>query len=102
MNDQVTPIITGPRNGEQATSPILCPPSHQQPPCGGPTSGGGRRAYHVLRMNHRWFRLCLSAGGSDSDDRGRETPLYLATYLLVQASQRLWLAGSHDVYQQFT
>src|SRR5271166_1627794 len=67
-----------------------------------PTSGGGRRAYHVLRMNHGWFRLCLSAGGSDSDDRGRETPLYLATYLLVQASQRLWLAGSHDVYQQFT
>ena len=50
----------------------------------------------------RWFRLCLSAGGTDSDDRGRETPLYLATYLLVQASQRLWLAGSHDVYQQFT
>ena len=42
-------------------------------------------------MNHGWFRLCLSAGGSDSDDRGRETPLYLATYLLVQASQRLGL-----------
>src|SRR5512147_1962731 len=32
-------------------------------------------------MNHGWFRLCLSAGGSDSDDRGRETPLHLATYL---------------------
>ena len=27
----------------------------------------------------------------NSDDRGRETPLYLATYLLVQASQRFWL-----------
>src|SRR5208337_3309239 len=38
-----------------ASSPILCPPSHQQPPCGGPTSGGGRRAYHVLRMNHGWL-----------------------------------------------
>ena len=42
-------------------------------------------------MNHGWFRLCLSAGGSDSDDRGRETPLYLATYHLVQASQRFGL-----------
>ena len=72
------------------------------PPCGGPTPKGGRRAYHVPRMNHGWFRLCLSAGGSDDDDRGREIPLYLATYLLVQACQRLWLVGSHDVYQQFT
>ena len=53
-------------------------------------------------MNHGWFRLCLSAGGSDDDDRGWEIPLYLATYLLVQACQRLWLVGSHDVYQQFT
>ena len=42
-------------------------------------------------MNHGWFRLCLSAGGSDSDDRGRETPLYLATYLLVQASRAFGL-----------
>jgi hypothetical protein len=30
-------------------------------------------------MNHGWFRLCLSAGGSDDDDEGWETPLYLAT-----------------------
>src|SRR5271157_1903686 len=85
-----------------ASSLILYPPSHRRPPCGGPTPRGGRRAYHVPRMNHGWFRLCLSAGGSDSDGRGRETPLHLATYLLVQASQRLWLASSHDVYQQFT
>ena len=34
--------------------------------------------------------------------QGKEEPLHLATYLLVQASQRLWLAGSYDVYQQFT
>src|SRR5208283_995195 len=72
------------------------------PPYGGPTPKGGRRAYHVPRTYQGWFRLCLFAGGSDDDDRGREIPLYLATYLLVQASQRLWLAGSHDVYQQFT
>ena len=72
------------------------------PPYGGPTPKGGRRAYHVPRTYQGWFRLCLFAGGSDDDDRGLEIPLYLATYLLVQASQRLWLAGSHDVYQQFT
>ena len=85
-----------------ASSPILYPPSRRRPPRGGPTPRGGRRAYHVPRMNHGWCRLCLSAGGSDDDDRGWEIPLYLATYLLVQASQRLWLVGSHDVYQQFT
>ena len=28
--------------------------------------------------------------------------LLLATYLLVQACQPLWLVGSHDVYQRFT
>jgi len=27
MNEQVTPIITGPRNGEQAKSIIMIPPS---------------------------------------------------------------------------
>ena len=43
-------------------------------PCGGPTPQGGRRAYHVPRMNHRWFRPCLSAGGLDSDGRGRGIP----------------------------
>ena len=85
-----------------ASSLILYPPSHRQPPCGGPTPRGGRRAYHVPRMNHGWFRFCLSAGGRNGDGRGWENPLRLATYLLVQASQRLWLAGSHDVYQQFT
>jgi len=28
--------------------------------------------------------------------------LHLATYLLVQAWQPLWLVGPHDVYQRFT
>ena len=85
-----------------ASSPILYPPLHRRPPRDGPTPRGGRRAYHVPRMDHGWSRLCLSAGGFDSDGRGWERPLHLATYLLVQASQRLWLAGSHDVYRQFT
>jgi hypothetical protein len=82
--------------------PHPLPAAPSATPCGGPTPEGGRRAYHVPRMNHGWFRLCLSAGGLDDDDRGWEIPLYLATYLLVQACQRLWLVGSHDVYQQFT
>src|SRR5271165_1505449 len=47
-----------------ASSLLLYPPSHQQPPCGGPTPKGGRRAYHVPRMDHGWYRLCLSADGS--------------------------------------
>ena len=47
-----------------ASSLLLYPPSHQQPPCGGPTPRGGRRAYHVPRMYHGWLRLCLSADGS--------------------------------------
>src|SRR5262249_1220206 len=47
-----------------ASSLVLDPPSRRQPPCGGPTPRGGRRAYHVPRMNHGWGRLCLSAGGS--------------------------------------
>ena len=47
-----------------ASSLILYPPSHRRPPCGGPTPKGGRRAYHVPRTYHGWFRLCLFAGGS--------------------------------------
>ena len=36
-------------------------------------------------------------------DRGTLQPLYLATYLLVQACQHLWLALSiHGLYQHFT
>src|SRR5437762_13911057 len=85
-----------------ASSLILDPPPHRQPPCGGPTPRGGRRAYYVPRMNHGWFRLCLFAGGSDSDGRGRGIPCTWPRTVLVQAYQRFWLAGSHDVYQQFT
>src|SRR5258706_16033465 len=35
------------------------------------------------------------------DERKREPPI-LSTCLLAQASQHLWLVGSHDVYRQFT
>ena len=85
-----------------ASSLILYPPSHRQPPCGGPTPEGGRRAYHVPRMHHGWMRLCLFAGGSAATAGEGECPCTWPRTVLVQASQRLWLASSHDVYQQFT
>jgi hypothetical protein len=72
------------------------------PPCGGPTPRGGRRAYHVPRMNHGWCRLCLFAGGSTATARERGSPCTWPRTVLVQACQRLWLVGSHDVYRQFT
>jgi hypothetical protein len=46
-------------------------------------------------------RLCLFAGGATSAGRATGT-LPLAPYLVVQASQPLWLVGSHDVYRQCT
>jgi hypothetical protein len=57
-----------------ASSLVLYPPSHRQPPCGGPTPRGGRRADHVPQRNHGWLRLCLSAGGRYGDGRGWESP----------------------------
>src|SRR5208337_1405498 len=57
-----------------ASSLLLYPPSHQQPPCGGPTPRGGRRAYHVPQMYHGWFRLCLSADGSTATAGEEEAP----------------------------
>ena len=89
------------------TERLLLPPSSLTrrpigPPCGGPTPRGGRRAYHVPRMNHGWCRLCLFAGGSTATARERGSPCTWPRTVLVQACQRLWLAGSHDVYRQFT
>ena len=63
-----------------ASSLIFYPPSHRRT-LRWAYPKGGRRAYHVPWMNHGWLRLCLSAGGSDSDGRGRGIPLHLATYL---------------------
>lgn len=54
-----------------------------------------------LHTNER-VRVCLFAGDFPVCVSGRGKPVHLATYLLVQAYQRLWLVGSHDVYQQFT
>ncbi len=51
---------------------------------------------------HERRRSRLSAGGlSICARRGKEAP-GLATYLLVQACQPLWLVRVHDVYQRFT
>src|SRR3954447_9485736 len=85
-----------------ASSLILYPPPHQRPPCGGVTPQGGRRAYHVPQMNHGWFRPCLFAGGSTATAGEGGYPCTWPRTFLVQACQRLWLAGSHDVSQQFT
>ena len=85
-----------------ASSLVPYPPPHRRPPYGGPTPKGGRRAYHVPRMNHGWCRLCLFAGGSTATARERGSPCTWPRTVLVQACQRLWLAGSHDVYRQFT
>ena len=57
-----------------ASSLLLYPPSHRRPPRGGPTPEGGRRAYHVPRTYHRWFRLCLFAGGSAATAGEGESP----------------------------
>ena len=85
-----------------ASSLILYPPPHRRPPCGGPTPKGGRRAYHVPRTYHGWFRLCLFAGGSTATAGERGCPCTWPHTVLVQACQHLWLVGSHDVYRQFT
>src|SRR5208337_2798763 len=53
-------------------------------------------------MHQGWFRALPVRRWLGQRRQGKEEPLHLATYLLVQASQRLWLAGSYDVYQQFT
>jgi hypothetical protein len=43
-------------------------------PYGGLTPKGGRRAYHVPRMDHRWFRPRLSAGGASATAGERRAP----------------------------
>ncbi len=54
--------------------PHPLPAGPSAPPYGGPTPKGGRRAYHVPRMNHGWCRLCLFAGGSTATAGERERP----------------------------
>jgi hypothetical protein len=63
------------------------------------------RAYGLTTFRlhtYEWVRVCLSAGGFVYLRVGKGKPVQPATYLLVQAFQRIWLVGSHDVYQQFT
>ena len=85
-----------------ASSLVPYPPPHRRPPYGGPTPRGGRRAYHVLRTDHGWCRLCLFADGSTATAGEEGNPCTWPRTFLVQACQHLWLAGSHDVYRQFT
>src|SRR5215813_3091706 len=95
-----TPVrpITG-RHSLLPSSPTRHPVG---PPCGGPTPRGGRRAYHVPRTDHGWWRLCLFADGSTATAGEEGNPCTWPRTVLVQACQHLWLAGSHDVDRQFT
>jgi len=62
---------------------------------------GGLRAYRVPRMIIDGLGSACSPVARQRR-QGKGKPLHLATYLLVQACQRLWLVSSHGVYRQFT
>ena len=66
-------------------------------PCGGPTLAGGRRAYHVASQEPSWVRPRLDAGGAHLRRMSLKHP-GLATHLLVQACQHLWLVVIYDAY----
>ena len=71
-------------------------------PYGSLSLTGEIRAYHVP---HEYPLDELGSACPPVTRHLRETMgncLHLVTYLLVQASQPLWLVGSHDVYQRFT
>src|SRR5216684_8620336 len=54
-----------------------------------------------VRINE-WGRSRLFAGGPASTVREEGSSYTEPRAILAQASQRLWLVGSHDVYQRFT
>jgi hypothetical protein len=86
--------------------PSLAPSSPTPTPIGFPygslSLAGDVWAYHVPYRYHQWVRSRLFAGGRVVYGKEWGTRLPLTTCLLAQAYQRLWLAGSHDVYQRFT
>ena len=62
---------------------------------------GKQRAYHVPLEYLRGLGLAFLPVVSQLRQVSTQH-LYLTTYLLVQASQHLWLVGNDDIYQQFT
>ncbi len=79
--------------------------SHTYNPIGSPCSllspKGELQAYHVLHEYQSRLGSAFSPVAHHLRQRRFES-LNLATYLLVQACQHLWLVVHHDVYQQFT
>ena len=83
---EVSPLSRGVISPEGSTPirpitgrPSLLPSSSTRRPIGDPLAAGlpregGRRAYHVPRMYHGWFRLCLFAGGSTATAGEGEYP----------------------------
>jgi len=61
---------------------------------------GGLTTFRV-RINE-WGRSRLFAGGVASTVREEGSSYTKPRAVLAQAYQRLWLVGSHDVYQRFT
>ena len=84
-----------------AGRPSLPPPSFTRrpvgSPCGGPTRAGGRRAYHVASQESSWVRPRLTPVARHLRRMSLQHP-DLATYLLVRASQHLWLVFVYDAY----
>ena len=80
-----------PITGRPSLAPSSSTRSAVRDPCGPRSPGGALRAYHVPRLYHDGDRLCLFAGGRLGCGRRGTTLQTLATYLLVQASQHLWL-----------
>ena len=84
-----------------ASSLIPYPPSHRYRLAAGLPQGEG----DGLTTFHGWITDGVGSACSPVARQrrpGKGEPRPLATYLLVQACQRLWLAGSHDVDRQFT
>src|SRR4051794_36660559 len=84
-----------------ASSLIPPPLPHQRPlqfafPRGEAT-GLLRSSPRPLRGKGRAFRPVVH-----HPRQGTMQPLYLTTYLLVQASQHLWLVSVYGLYQHFT
>ncbi len=63
---------------------------------------GEIRAYHVPVLCPDGLGPACSPVRLLVYDEGNWIPSYLLTYLLVQASQHLWLVRLNDVYQRFT
>jgi hypothetical protein len=91
--DVTTPIR--PATGRPSLPPSSSTRSPVGWPCGRPTPRGGLRAYHVAPLKRRGLGPA-STPVARRLRRGSSEPPGLATYLLVQACQHLWLVLCDD------